>query len=57
MPRVKKQHLKRRADGRYRCKYNGVQFYGATEEETLAAREAYKLALQSSTGRPPLFST
>lgn len=44
MPRVKKQHLKRRADGRYCCKYNGIQFMGNTEDEALQAREEYKRA-------------
>lgn len=39
MPR---QHLKQREDGRYRCKYDGVYFYGNTEREALAARDAYK---------------
>lgn len=42
MPRVKKQHLKRRADGRFCCKYHGIQFMGASEEEALALREDYK---------------
>ncbi len=42
MPRPIKQHLVQRADGRYRCKYNGVEFYGRTEEEAFALREAYK---------------
>lgn len=42
MPRQKKQHLKRRADGRYCCKYHGIQFMGNTEEEAFAAREEYK---------------
>lgn len=42
MPRVKKQHLKRRKDGRYCCRYHGMQFMGATEEEALEAREEYK---------------
>lgn len=39
MPR---QILKQRADGRYRCKYKGMEFYGNTQAEALAAREAYK---------------
>ena len=39
MPR---QTLKRRPDGRYVCKYHGVSFYGKTQSEALAAREAYK---------------
>lgn len=36
MPRLKK-----RADGRYKVKYHGHQFYGATEKEALAARDAF----------------
>lgn len=44
MPRIKKQHLKRRADGRYCCKYHGIQFMGNTEDEALRAREEYKRA-------------
>lgn len=42
MPRQKKQVLKQRKDGRYCCKYQGVQFFGRTSDEALAAREAYK---------------
>lgn len=42
MPRPKKQHLKRRADGRYTCRYKDKYFMGNTEEEALAAREEYK---------------
>lgn len=42
MPRQKKQHLKRRKDGRYCCKYHGIQFMGATEEEAFALRDEYK---------------
>lgn len=42
MPRVKKEHLKRRADGRYRARYHGMEFYGATEEEALSLRDEYK---------------
>lgn len=41
--RTKKQKLKRRADGRYRCKYNGHDFYGNTSDEALAKREEYKM--------------
>ena len=44
MPRAKRQHLKQRKDGRYRAVYNGIQFMGASEEEALEAREAYKRA-------------
>lgn len=39
MPR---QTLKKRADGRYVCKYHGISFYGRTQGEALAARDAYK---------------
>lgn len=42
MPRPKKQQLKQRSDGRYRARYNGIEFYGATADEALAAREDYK---------------
>ena len=42
MPRIKKQRLKKRADGRYCCKYHGIQFMGWTEDEALRAREDYK---------------
>lgn len=45
MPRQKKQRLKKRADGRYCCKYQGVQFMGETEDEALQKREDYKKGL------------
>jgi integrase len=44
VPRQKKQHLKRRPDGRYACRYKDQWFYGLTEEEALQAREEYKRA-------------
>ena len=46
MPREKKPTLKRRKDGRYRCVYHGLQFYGNTPEEAFAARDEYKLSSQ-----------
>lgn len=46
MPREKKPTLKRRKDGRYRCVYHGIQFYGNTPEEAFAARDDYKLSSQ-----------
>jgi integrase len=46
MPREKKPTLKRRKDGRYRCVYHGLQFYGSTPEEAFAARDEYKLSSQ-----------
>lgn len=42
MPRAKKQTLKKRKDGRYRCVYHGIQFYGSTPEEAFAERDAFK---------------
>lgn len=42
MPRAKKQHLKKRADGRYRCKYKGMEFYSSiSDADALAQRDAY----------------
>lgn len=41
MPRQKKPTLKKRKDGRYKCVYNGRQFYGSTPEEAFAARDAF----------------
>lgn len=52
MPREKKPTLKRRKDGRYRCVYHGLQFYGSTPEEAFAARDEYKLSsLKGFSGR------
>lgn len=42
MGRKKKEHLAKRSDGRYRCMYKGIYFYGNSEPEALAARQAYK---------------
>lgn len=42
MPRPKKQVLKQRADGRFCCKYKGIQFMGNSSDEALALREEYK---------------
>ena len=41
MPRQKKQRLKRRKDGRYCCKADGIQFMAWSEDEALDAREKY----------------
>ena len=41
MPRAKKPTLKRRKDGRFKCKYKEQQFYGSTPEEAFAARDEY----------------
>ena len=42
MPREKKQRLKQRKDGRYCCKYHGIQFMAASSDEALALRDEYK---------------
>ena len=42
MPRQKKQHLKRRKDGRFACRYKDQWFYSADPDEALAMREEYK---------------
>lgn len=43
MPREKKPHLKRRPDGRYRCKYNGLYFYSSiSDEDAFDKRDEYK---------------
>lgn len=47
MPRVKKPRLKQRADGRFRCRYHGFDFYGASEDEALALRDAFVAAEKS----------
>lgn len=51
MPRQKKQTLKKRTDGRYKCKYHGIQFYGSTPEEAIARREEYKQQEQTGITR------
>lgn len=44
MPRQKKQVLKKRADGRYACRYKDQWFYSYDPEECLKLREEYKEA-------------
>lgn len=46
MPREKKPTLKKRKDGRYRCKWQDIQFYGDTPEQAFAARDQYKASAQ-----------
>lgn len=42
MPRKKKEHLKRRKDGRFCCKYKGIAFYSyESDEEAVALRDEY----------------
>ena len=47
MPREKKPTLKKRKDGRYKCKWHDMQFYGSTPEEAFALRDAYKASIES----------
>ena len=42
MSRQKRQQLKKRADGRYRCAYHGILFYAYDPDEALDARDEYK---------------
>ena len=42
MPREKKQHLKKRKDGYYACRYKDQWFYSKDPDEPLAMREEYK---------------
>jgi hypothetical protein len=44
MPRAS---LKQRKDGRFKCKYKGVQFYGDTQSEAYAKRDAFKKYLDA----------
>lgn len=52
MPRQKKQHLKRRPDGRYACRYQDQWFYGDTEDQALSAREYYKQQQKAGASAP-----
>ena len=52
MPRQKKQHLKKRKDGRYACRYKDQWFYGATEEEAIAQRDLYKQVKKEQSEKP-----
>ena len=52
MPRIKKQVLKQRKDGRYACRYKGLIFMGHTSDEALAAREEYKQRERRGEGQP-----
>ena len=42
MPRVKKQRLKKRADGYYVCRYKNQWFYSLDHDDCLEQREEYK---------------
>lgn len=41
MPRQKKPTLKKRKDGRFKCKYHDMQFYGSSPEEAFDRRDEF----------------
>ena len=53
MPRIKKQRLKRRADGYYVCRYKDQWFYSLDEDDCLAQRETYKRLEKEQIGSIP----
>ena len=53
MPRAKKQHLKKRKDGRYACRYKDQWFYSTDPDEALAMREEYKRLEKLEVGAVP----
>lgn len=54
MPRAKKQHLKKRKDGRYACRYRDQWFYSYDPDEALAMREEYKQLEKAQIGSMPI---
>lgn len=58
MPRAKKQHLKQRKDGRFKCVHKGKPFMGRTEDEAFAKRDEYiqQLARQEYIEKSPTVS-
>ncbi|MBR4334324.1 MAG: hypothetical protein IKP72_16750, partial [Clostridia bacterium] len=56
MPRQKRPKLKRRADGRFRLRYDGQEFYStpwaADERECYAQRDAYIRRKESGEFQP-----
>ena len=53
MPRAKKQHLKKRKDGRYACRYKDQWFYSLDEDEALELRKEYKRLEKLQAGAIP----
>ena len=53
MPRQKKQHLKKRSDGYFVCRYKEQWFYSMDEEDCLAQREEFKRLEKLKLGAPP----
>ena len=51
MPRKKKETLKRRKDGRYRCVWQGMAFYSSeSAEDALRKRDEYRRMMISESG-------
>lgn len=53
----RRQHLAKRPDGRYLCRYKGICFYGDTEREALKAREEYKNTAKHLSREPMTVAT
>ena len=47
MPRGRRPHLKKRADGRYRIKYKGKEFYAYSEDEAYDLMDEYVDSLET----------
>ena len=56
MPREKRQHLKKRADGYYVCRYKDQWFYSLDEDEALDLRKEYKRLEKLHQGAVPSVS-
>lgn len=55
MPREKKQHLKRRKDGRYCAVYKGIQFMAHSEEDALEMRRRFRESQGTRNGNNTVF--
>lgn len=56
MPREKRQHLKKRADGYFVCRYKNQWFYSLDEDDCLEQRKEYKRLEKESRGQIPTVS-
>lgn len=56
MPRTRKQHLKRRADGYYVCRYKDQWFYSLDEDDALEQRKEFKRLEKLNRGTIPTVS-
>ena len=54
MPRAKKQHLKKRKDGRYACRYKDQWFYSLDEDEALTFQAKWKNSSNRHSTSSPL---